>query len=104
MDEMLIRLLDEEKTEQARDLLEEANIPVRTEQNGETLLYVAPENAERAEAVLKSAGLITDSDPEEPAPTGRKRSIVLTVMMLLLVALAVYGTDAIVEIFRRLFA
>ena len=101
---MLIRPDSEADAKKAQDVLAQAHIPVQTETDGgETLLYVADEDAEQAEKILTEAGLIDDAEPK-PAENGRKRSVVLTVLMLLLIALAVYGTDAIIELCRRLFS
>ena len=53
---------------------------------------------------MKAAGLIGGAQPESmPAQSGGKRSVLLTLMMLVLIALAVYGTDFIVELLRKLF-
>lgn len=101
---MLIRMESNADTESARQALEQAGIPVQIEQDGaDTLLYVAADG-DRAEAALKAAGLIGGAQPESmPAQSGGKRSVLLTLMMLVLIALAVYGTDFIVELLRKLF-
>lgn len=102
---MLIRMESNADTESARQALEQAGIPVQIEQDGaDTLLYVTAADGDRAEAALKAAGLIGGAQPESmPAQSGGKRSVLLTLMMLVLIALAVYGTDFIVELLRKLF-
>ena len=102
---MLIRMNSGAETESARQALAQAEIPVQTEQDGtDTLLYVASADSERAEAALKAAGLVGGVQPDPAqSQSGGKRSVLLTLMMLLLIALAVYGTDFIVELLRKFF-
>ena len=102
---MLIRMDGDADTQAAHQALTRANISVETEQDGaDTLLYVAAADGDRAEEVLKAAGLLGGTASESPdAQSGGKRSALLTVMMLVLIALAVFGTDLIVEFLRKVF-
>ena len=94
------------ETETARQVLEQAGIPVQTEWTDEGLrLHIASADSDRAGDILFEADLCAEMVPEDvlkDKPNG-KRTAWMVVVMLVLIALAVYGTDFIVELLRKLF-
>lgn len=106
---MLIRTEQKEDAERIAAAFSAENIAVNIEEEADcTLFYVAKADETRAQAVLTSIGQLSSEETshQEPQPSadGRSRSIALTVVMLLLVVLAVYGTDLLIELVQKLFS
>ena len=107
---MLIRAECQTDAERIAAAFEAAKIAVRVEKEAEdTLIYVSEADEMRAQEILKEIGQLSETEPaaEEITPPiqgGRMKSIGLTLLLLLLVTLVVFGTDKIMEFVMKLFS
>lgn len=104
---MMIRVESQEEVQQVTDALSEKQISWHAEPAEDcTLIYIEESDEACAEEVLEQIGMIAkeSQEPKEQVQTGRGKSIALTLLMVILVALAVFGTDAIVAAIQKMFS
>ncbi|MDD6174720.1 MAG: DUF2007 domain-containing protein [Firmicutes bacterium] len=121
--QLMITVSDDMEADRIAAALEDEGIPVAREYSremrassvlmgnavGEIRLLVPSSEEERAREILIGIGALESGEEAEPAeevpPQGKKvSSFWLMVLVLLLTALAVFGTDAIVGLFQKVFA
>lgn len=121
--QLMITVSDDMEADRIAAALEDEGIPVAREYSremqassvlmgnavGEIRLLVPSSEEERAREILIGIGALEsgeEAEPEEEVPPQQKKvsSFWLMVLVLLLTALAVFGTDAIVGLFQKVFA
>lgn len=102
---MMIRADSAAETERIAQALENAGVQAERETvEQSTLFYVNAADEARAQQAMEQLNAQSPM-PEEPEPDdarSRVKSIWLTLLILLLAALAVFGTDAIMGALRKI--